>query len=75
VLEQVRCDPGKPEHVLEIQRLVFARLHGESLWTRELLQRIAGGDYAFAGEPSTGFFPPDPRESAVVGTEARSGRQ
>lgn len=61
VLEQVRCDPSKPEHVQEIHRLVFARLHGETLWTRELIERVAGGDYAFAGEPRTGHFPPDPR--------------
>jgi DNA-binding PadR family transcriptional regulator len=60
-LEQIRVDPGKPDHVQEIHRLVSARLRGETAWTLEVIHRIGAGEYAFAGEPSEGHFPPDPR--------------
>ncbi|MEP7055347.1 MAG: PadR family transcriptional regulator [Actinomycetota bacterium] len=61
ILEHKCLDPETPDHVQEIQRLVFARLRGEKDWTGELIDRIGGDAYAFAGEPTEGHFPRDPR--------------
>lgn len=60
-LEQIRCDEGTPEHVQELKHLVFARMRGETEWTRALIQRINDGAYAFEGEPVDRFFRLDPR--------------
>lgn len=57
-LTGVRCDEEMPDHVEEIYRLVFARLHGECHWTKVLIGRLEGGAYAFAGEPQAGHKRP-----------------
>lgn len=49
---QVVEDPGTPNHVVEMFRITMARDHGELVWTREFLERIRDGAYAFAGEPA-----------------------
>ena len=43
-------DGGIPEHVREIVDFVTARTKAELSWSRELVQRVKGGTYAFAGE-------------------------
>lgn len=48
---QIAEDPGVPNHVLEMFRISSARDRGELDWTKAFLQRVAAGDYSFAGEP------------------------
>jgi DNA-binding PadR family transcriptional regulator len=43
-------DGGIPEHVREIVDFVAARTRAELTWTRELVRRVRGGAYEFAGE-------------------------
>jgi DNA-binding PadR family transcriptional regulator len=43
--------PHTPDHVAEILRLADARMQGERRWAHELVERVRGGDYVFAGEP------------------------
>lgn len=43
-------DGGIPEHVREIVDFVTARTKAELSWSRELVQRVKGGAYQFAGE-------------------------
>ncbi|MGZ0150718.1 PadR family transcriptional regulator [Kribbella sp. WER1] len=45
-------DPATPNHVVEMFRITTARDNGELLWTRDFLERIQNGAYAFAGEPA-----------------------
>lgn len=40
-----------PDTVAEHYRLTQARLDGEARWARELIERLRGGAYWFAGEP------------------------
>jgi DNA-binding PadR family transcriptional regulator len=49
--------PHKPDHVAEILRLVDARLQGERVWAAEMIERVRGGDYVFAGEDGPTFSP------------------
>jgi DNA-binding PadR family transcriptional regulator len=49
---QVLEDPGTPNHVVEMLRIVDARDRGELDWTRSFRDRIADGAYSFAGEPA-----------------------
>jgi DNA-binding PadR family transcriptional regulator len=42
--------PQTPDHVAEILRLVDARVQGERGWAREMIERVRGGAYVFAGE-------------------------
>ena len=49
---QIQEDPGTPNHVVEMFRITKARDEGELRWTREFLERIRAGAYAFAGEPA-----------------------
>ena len=49
---QILEDPGTPNHVVEMFRITTARDNGELVWTREFLDRIRDGAYAFAGEPA-----------------------
>jgi DNA-binding PadR family transcriptional regulator len=43
-------DGGIPEHVREIVDFITARTKAEVSWTRELVKRLKGGTYTFAGE-------------------------
>ncbi|WP_020391921.1 PadR family transcriptional regulator [Kribbella catacumbae] len=54
---QIQEDPATPDHVVEMLRISSARDRGELEWTKAFRQRVADGDYSFAGEPST-FQPP-----------------
>lgn len=49
---QILEDPGTPNHVVEMLRIVDARDRGELEWTRSFRDRIADGAYSFAGEPA-----------------------
>lgn len=48
---QIVEDPGTPNHVVEMFRITIARDLGELEWTRSFRQRVADGEYSFAGEP------------------------
>lgn len=56
---QILEDPWTPNHVVEQIKLVAARNDGELRWTRDLLQRISDGAYAFGGEPPDWVPPGD----------------
>jgi DNA-binding PadR family transcriptional regulator len=43
-------NPWVPEHTVETLRLGVARLEGELVWARTLLERVRDGEYVFAGE-------------------------
>jgi DNA-binding PadR family transcriptional regulator len=49
-VEEVLADAETPNHVVELLRLGDAWHQGELRWTRELLERVRGGAYSFAGE-------------------------
>jgi DNA-binding PadR family transcriptional regulator len=49
-VEEVLADAETPNHVVELLRLGDAWQQGELRWTRELLERVRGGAYSFAGE-------------------------
>jgi DNA-binding PadR family transcriptional regulator len=49
---QVLEDPGTPSHVVEMFRMTTARDRGELEWTRSFHERVANGEYSFAGEPT-----------------------
>jgi len=51
---QLLTIPQKPDHVVELFHLHEAMLRGQLDWTREFLQRVRDGAYAFAGEPGVG---------------------
>ncbi|WP_405062344.1 PadR family transcriptional regulator [Kribbella sp. NBC_01505] len=55
---QILADSGTPNQVVEMLRIAAARDQGELQWTRDFRERIANGDYSFAGEPSD--WDPDP---------------
>ncbi|GAA1718645.1 PadR family transcriptional regulator [Kribbella sp. NPDC056951] len=55
---QIQTDPGTPNQVVEMLRIAAARDRGELDWTREFRDRVAAGDYSFAGEPPD--WNPDP---------------
>jgi DNA-binding PadR family transcriptional regulator len=49
---QVLEDPGTPNHIVEMLRIVDARANGELEWTRAFRDRVTDGAYSFAGEPA-----------------------
>ena len=49
---QILEDPGTPNHVVEMLRIVDARDRGELEWTKSFRDRIADRAYSFAGEPA-----------------------
>jgi DNA-binding PadR family transcriptional regulator len=49
-IEEVLADAETPNHVVELVRLGDAWQQGELRFTREMLQRVRSGAYAFAGE-------------------------
>jgi DNA-binding PadR family transcriptional regulator len=51
VERQIVEDPGTPNHVLEMIRISTSRYRGELEWTKSFRQRVADGEYSFAGEP------------------------
>ncbi|GAA0951846.1 PadR family transcriptional regulator [Kribbella koreensis] len=55
---QIAEDPGTPNHVVEMFRISSARDRGELEWTRGFRQRVADGEYSFAGEPPSWEPPP-----------------
>ncbi|MEV6410615.1 PadR family transcriptional regulator [Kribbella sp. NPDC051718] len=55
---QIVEDPGTPNHVVEMFRISSARDRGELEWTRGFRQRVADGEYSFAGEPPSWEPPP-----------------
>lgn len=55
---QILEDPATPNHVVEMFRISSARDRGELEWTRGFRQRIADGEYSFAGEPPDWEPPP-----------------
>jgi DNA-binding PadR family transcriptional regulator len=55
---QILEERSTPNHVVEMFRIAAARDQGELQWTREFRDRVAAGDYAFAGEPPD--WDPDP---------------
>jgi len=46
----VATSTSTPSYVREIFELATARLRGEQQWARDVIERIRGGDYLFAGE-------------------------
>ncbi len=48
--QDLRQARGKPEHVVEHFLVHEAHLAGELAWVDQVLERIAGGAYGFAGE-------------------------
>ncbi len=56
--QEIQQDPGTPNQVVEMLRIGAARNRGELDWTREFRDRVAGGEYSFAGEPPD--WNPDP---------------
>jgi DNA-binding PadR family transcriptional regulator len=47
-VDSVRADATKPSHVSELLLLADARLQGELVWVRELLERVRAGEHEFA---------------------------
>ncbi|TDD42627.1 PadR family transcriptional regulator [Kribbella antibiotica] len=56
--QQIQQDPGTPNQVVEMLRIGAARNQGELQWTRDFRDRVATGDYSFAGEAPD--WNPDP---------------
>ncbi|WP_456786495.1 PadR family transcriptional regulator [Cellulomonas sp. P5_C5] len=50
-IEQILEAKDTPDTATEVARLISARTRGELEWSREYLDRLAGGAYAFQGEP------------------------
>ena len=50
-IEQILEAKDTPDTATEVARLISARTRGELEWSREYLGRLAGGAYAFQGEP------------------------
>jgi DNA-binding PadR family transcriptional regulator len=48
---QILADAGTPNQVVEMLRITASRDSGELDWTRDFRDRVANGDYSFAGEP------------------------
>jgi DNA-binding PadR family transcriptional regulator len=42
-----------PEHVREIDDFLSARIEADITWTRQFVERLAAGQYVFAGEPGS----------------------
>jgi DNA-binding PadR family transcriptional regulator len=71
-VESIFEHPHKPDHVAEILRLVDARVHGERVWATEMIERVRGGEYVFAGEDDAKGYAPVASASARS-SDMRSG--
>lgn len=58
-IEDIPNQSGTPDTVTEHYRLGQARLDGEGIWIRQLLERLRTGEYWFEGEPNRPWSSPE----------------
>jgi hypothetical protein len=71
-IDGIQHSGGTPDTVAEHFRLTQARLDGEAVWARALIERLRAGEYWFEGEPGRPWSAPASRgadSAAVAGGE------